>query len=108
MKTIFYTLSDGIATITFDEPNSPVNTMCLQWQEDLTAVTAQVLKDKDAIKGILLASAKSTFFAGADLKATMRLKASDAGAIFVEIERLKKNFRTIETLGTGGPPPHCH
>jgi 3-hydroxyacyl-CoA dehydrogenase/enoyl-CoA hydratase/3-hydroxybutyryl-CoA epimerase len=99
MKTIFYTLSDGIATITFDEPNSPVNTMCLQWQEDLTAVTEQVLKDKDAIKGILLASAKSTFFAGADLKATMRLKASDAGAIFVEIERLKKNFRTIETLG---------
>jgi 3-hydroxyacyl-CoA dehydrogenase/enoyl-CoA hydratase/3-hydroxybutyryl-CoA epimerase len=99
MKTISYTLSDGIATITFDEPNSPVNTMCLQWQEDLTAVTAQVLKDKDAIQGILLASAKSTFFAGADLKATMRLKASDAGAIFVEIERLKKNFRTIETLG---------
>ena len=99
MKTISYTLSDGIATITFDEPNSPVNTMCLQWQDDLTAVTEQVLKDKDAIKGILLASAKSTFFAGADLKATMRLKASDAGAIFVEIERLKKNFRTIETLG---------
>jgi 3-hydroxyacyl-CoA dehydrogenase/enoyl-CoA hydratase/3-hydroxybutyryl-CoA epimerase len=99
MKTISYSLADGIATITFDEPNSPVNTMCLQWQDDMTAVTAQVVQDKDAIKGILLASSKSTFFAGADLKATMRLKASDAPAAYVEIERLKKNFRTIETLG---------
>jgi 3-hydroxyacyl-CoA dehydrogenase/enoyl-CoA hydratase/3-hydroxybutyryl-CoA epimerase len=31
-------------------------------------VAAQVAKDKDAIRGIILASAKSTFFAGADLK----------------------------------------
>ena len=99
MKTIQYSLIDGIATITFDEPNSPVNTMCLQWQDDMTAVTEQVLKDKDAIQGILLASAKSTFFAGADLKATMRLKPSDAPAVYTEIERLKKNFRSIETLG---------
>ena len=99
MKTIQYTLIDGIATITFDEPNSPVNTMCLQWQEDMTALTEQVLKDKDAITGILLASAKSTFFAGADLKGAMRLKPSDAPTIYAEIERLKHNFRTIETLG---------
>jgi 3-hydroxyacyl-CoA dehydrogenase/enoyl-CoA hydratase/3-hydroxybutyryl-CoA epimerase len=99
MKTIQYALSDGIATITFHEPGSPVNTMCLQWQEDMSAVAEQVLKDKDAIKGILLASAKSTFFAGADLKGVMRLKPSDAGTIFTEIERVKKNFRTIETLG---------
>ncbi|MDO9197859.1 3-hydroxyacyl-CoA dehydrogenase NAD-binding domain-containing protein [Rhodoferax sp.] len=99
MKTIKYELQDGIATITFDEPNSPVNTMCLQWQEDMSALAAQVLKDKDAIKGIILASAKSTFFAGADLKAAMRLTPSDANAIFTEIELVKKNFRTLETLG---------
>jgi 3-hydroxyacyl-CoA dehydrogenase/enoyl-CoA hydratase/3-hydroxybutyryl-CoA epimerase len=99
MKTIQYTLTDGIATITFDEPDSPVNTMCLQWQEDMTALAEQILKDKDTIKGILLASAKSTFFAGADLKGAMRLKPSDAPSIYAEIERLKQNFRTLETLG---------
>ena len=99
MKTIQYSLADGIATITFDEPNSPVNTMCLQWQEDMDAVAAQVVKDKDAIKGILLASNKTTFFAGADLKGAMRLQPSDAPQIFEEIERVKRNFRTIETLG---------
>ena len=99
MKTIQYTLADGIATITFDEEGSPVNTMCAQWQHDLTDVTAQVLKDKDAIRGIVLASNKSTFFAGADLKATMRLQAGDAPRVFAEIEQTKKCFRTLETLG---------
>ncbi len=103
MKTIQYSLENidgkGIATITFDEPNSPVNTMCLQWQDDMAALTDQVLQDKDAIQGILLTSAKSSFFAGADLKGAMRLTAGDAPRVYVEIERLKKNFRAIETLG---------
>ncbi len=99
MKTIRYELADGIATLTFDEPDSPVNTMCAQWQADLVEATAQVEQDKDAIKGIVLASAKTTFFAGADLKGTMRLQASDAGRVFAEIEQTKKCFRTLETLG---------
>jgi len=99
MKTIQYSLVDGIATITFDEPNSPVNTMCLQWQDDMADVAAQVAQDKDAIKGILLASNKSTFFAGADLKATMRITPADAQKVYAEIERLKKNMRFLETLG---------
>ncbi|MGX5651558.1 enoyl-CoA hydratase/isomerase family protein [Hydrogenophaga sp. YM1] len=99
MKTIRYELHDGIATITFDEPGSPVNTMCTDWQRDLTTVTGLVVRDKALIKGIILASAKSTFFAGADLKGTMRLKASDARQVYAEIEQTKKNFRTLETLG---------
>jgi 3-hydroxyacyl-CoA dehydrogenase/enoyl-CoA hydratase/3-hydroxybutyryl-CoA epimerase len=99
MKTISYELHDGIATITFDEPNSPVNTMCEQWQADLTALVIQVTKDKAVIKGLLLASAKTTFFAGADLKSAMRLKPSDAPSIFTGIELVKKNFRTLETMG---------
>jgi 3-hydroxyacyl-CoA dehydrogenase/enoyl-CoA hydratase/3-hydroxybutyryl-CoA epimerase len=73
--------------------------MSLQWQDDLDAVAAQVAKDKDAIRGIILASAKSTFFAGADLKGVMRMQPEDATRVFVEIERIKKNFRILETLG---------
>src|SRR6185369_1019321 len=73
--------------------------MCEQWQLDFTEVTGQVVNDKDAIRGILLASNKTTFFAGADLKGTMRLQPADAHKVFEEIERIKKNFRTLETLG---------
>ena len=78
MKTIQYSLADGIATVTFDEPNSPVNTMCLQWQDDMAALTEQIVKDKDAIKGILLTSAKTTFFAGADLKGVFIINESES------------------------------
>jgi 3-hydroxyacyl-CoA dehydrogenase / enoyl-CoA hydratase / 3-hydroxybutyryl-CoA epimerase len=102
-KTIRYDLTNAafgtVATITFDEQGSPVNTMCLQWQDDLDAVAAQVLQDKAQLKGIVLASAKSTFFAGADLKGVMRSTAADGPRVFTEIERIKRNFRTIETQG---------
>nr|WP_296336255.1 3-hydroxyacyl-CoA dehydrogenase NAD-binding domain-containing protein [uncultured Acidovorax sp.] len=109
MQTIRYELipaqgTEGqVAVITFDETNSPVNTMCRQWQQELGEVTAQVLGDRErlgaALKGIVLASAKTSFFAGADLKATMRLTPADAPSAFGEIERMKKHFRTLETLG---------
>ena len=99
MKNIHYAVQDGIATITFDEPNSPVNTMSLQWQDDLAELTTHILKDKDTLQGLLLTSAKPTFFAGADLKSVMRLQASDAPAVFASIERVKHHFRMIETLG---------
>ena len=103
LKTLRYAIEDTpagpVATITFDEQGSPVNTMCLQWQDDLAAVTAQVVKDQDRLRGLILASAKSTFFAGADLKGVMRLNADDAPRVYAEIERVKRCFRTLETLG---------
>ena len=100
METIRYELAtDGIATITFDDPGSPVNTMTLQWQHDLAEAAAQLVRDTDQIKGGLLASAKTTFFAGAELKGVLKLKAEDAVEGFGRIEALKKSFRTIETLG---------
>jgi len=103
LKTLRYdiegTPAGKVATITFDEQGSPVNTMCLQWQNDMAAVTQQVVADKDSLKGLILASAKNTFFAGADLKGVMRAAAGDALHTFTEIERIKKCFRTLETLG---------
>ena len=102
-KTIRYELTNAafgtVATITFDEQDSPVNTMCLQWQDDLDAIAARVVQDKAQLKGIVLASAKSTFFAGADLKGVMRSTEADGRRVFHEIERIKRNFRTLETLG---------
>ncbi len=108
MQTIRYELiaaqgSGQVALITFDEPDSPVNTMCQRWQDDMVTLTAQVLADRErlgaGLKGLVLASAKKTFFAGADLKAVMRLTAADAPQAFEGIERLKKQMRALETLG---------
>ncbi|MBN9404161.1 MAG: enoyl-CoA hydratase/isomerase family protein [Burkholderiales bacterium] len=98
-QTLRCELADGIATLTFDEPNSPVNTMCAAWQDDIVAAVEQLAAQKDQLMGVILASAKKTFFAGADLKSVMRLTEADAPAVFAEIERLKRAFRTLETLG---------
>ena len=100
METLRYELDDaGIASITFDETGSPVNTMRPEWQRDLAEATAQLVRDKERVKGVLLASAKTTFFAGAELKGVLQLKPEDAAEGFARIESLKKSFRTIETLG---------
>ncbi len=99
MQTLRIDTTDGIATITFDEPGSPVNTMCAAWQADIAAAVEQLAAQKDQLKGVILASAKKTFFAGADLKSVMRLTGADAPALFAGIERLKHAFRTLETLG---------
>ena len=100
MNTIRYDSdADGIATITFDAPGSPVNTMTIEWQHDLAEAAAAVVRDKERIRGVLLVSAKSTFFAGAALKNVLALQESDAKAGFAEIEALKKAYRTLETCG---------
>ena len=99
LKTLRYEIEQEIATITFDEQGSPVNTMCLQWQDDLFEVAQALVKDRPKLQGVILASNKSTFFAGADLKGVMRSSAADGPRIFAEIERIKQSFRTIETLG---------
>ena len=99
MTTIRYEIDAGIATLTFDEPGSPVNTMSEQWQADLTPAVAKLVADKERIVGIVLASAKSTFFAGADLKGVMRMQRSDAARADIGVELMKKNLRSIETLG---------
>jgi len=100
MQTIRYELDgDGIATVTLDAPGVPVNTMTPQWQADLAEVADALERDKGRIKGVLLTSAKSTFFAGAELNSVLKLKAEDAADGFKGIEAMKRSFRRIETLG---------
>lgn len=100
VQTIRYELdADGIATITHDAPGAPVNTMTEQWQADLAEAVSRVEADKERIKGVLVTSAKKTFFAGAQLDNVLKLKAEDAAAGFKGIEAMKACFRRLETMG---------
>ncbi len=100
MSTIRYELAaDGIATITHDAPGAPVNTMTAQWQADLAAVVDRVEADKEHVRGVLVTSAKKTFFAGAQLDNVLKMTEADAPAAFAAIEAMKRSFRRLETLG---------
>ena len=98
--TLRYELgNDGIAQVVFDEPDSPVNTMKPAWQADMVALADRLQADLERVNGVIFSSAKTTFFAGADLKGVLALREQDAPQAFASLETLKHAFRRIETLG---------
>jgi 3-hydroxyacyl-CoA dehydrogenase/enoyl-CoA hydratase/3-hydroxybutyryl-CoA epimerase len=100
VNTIRYEKSDDqVVTLTFDAPGAPVNTMSAEWQSDFEAAVVRLQQEKDALAGVILASAKSTFFAGAELKELVKATPQDAPRVFEGVERIKKSFRVLEKLG---------
>jgi 3-hydroxyacyl-CoA dehydrogenase/enoyl-CoA hydratase/3-hydroxybutyryl-CoA epimerase len=90
---------DRIVTLTLDAPGAPVNTMTEEWKMAFHAAVERLQKEKDAIAGVILCSAKKTFFAGAELKDVLKLTEKDAPRFFNEIEEIKRDFRALEKLG---------
>lgn len=95
---IKYTIdSDGIAIITFDNPTRSANILNLAFGTAFKETIAQLQKDKDAIKGIIITSAKETFFAGADIDEMFAQ--TDANYFFERGNEFKAGLRYIETQG---------
>ncbi|EPF80132.1 3-hydroxyacyl-CoA dehydrogenase NAD-binding domain-containing protein [Acinetobacter rudis] len=90
--------SDAIITLTFDSPNQSANTMNADFRQAFNAVTQQI-KAETQIKGIILRSAKKTFFAGGDLDEIIQAQPEQATDFFNMVEEMKANLRYIETLG---------
>lgn len=93
--------ADHILTLTMDDPNAPVNTMNATFQADLTETTAKVKDAVEAgeVKGVIITSAKKTFFAGGDIKSMIKATPADAEELTRTIDGMKANLRTLETLG---------
>ena len=90
---------DAIVTLTFDAPGAQVNTMTGAWRAAFGAAVERLQKEKGAIAGVILRSAKKTFFAGAELKDILKLTEKDAPRLYAEIEEVKKYFRALDRLG---------
>jgi 3-hydroxyacyl-CoA dehydrogenase / enoyl-CoA hydratase / 3-hydroxybutyryl-CoA epimerase len=99
MKTIQLLITNSIALLTLDAPNQPVNTMGAAFQADLAEVVTKLKAEASSLTGVIITSAKSTFFAGGDLKALMAVAPGDAERFFNEIQEAKKTLRGLETLG---------
>jgi 3-hydroxyacyl-CoA dehydrogenase/enoyl-CoA hydratase/3-hydroxybutyryl-CoA epimerase len=91
--------SENIVTVTFDAPGAPVNTMTEAWEAAFTATVERLAREKASIKGVVLASAKKTFFAGAELKDVLAFGPDDGPKVFRWLESVKKQMRALETLG---------
>src|SRR5436190_3263581 len=91
--------SGNVVTLTFDAPDAPVNTMTEDWQRAFADMVARLEREKGSIKGVILASAKKTFFAGAELKDVLKFGPQDGPKVFAWIESVKKHMRVLEKLG---------
>ncbi|MGE0874232.1 MAG: 3-hydroxyacyl-CoA dehydrogenase NAD-binding domain-containing protein [Burkholderiales bacterium] len=90
---------DRIVTLSFDAPGAPVNTMTAAWQAAFAEAVDRLVADKDAIAGVILCSAKKTFFAGAELKDVLSWRPEDGKQVYEWVETAKTHFRRLEKLG---------
>ena len=91
--------SQGIFTLVIDSAGQPVNTMNASFRVALRETMDQLWSDKEAVKGVIIMSAKSTFFAGGDLTELVQLKPDDGPQVYAMVEGLKYDLRRLETMG---------
>lgn len=100
MSAIRYELgSDQILTLTIDMPGQSANTMNAAFRDALSETAAKVKGDLDNIRGVIIASAKKTFFAGGDLKELHKVTRDDAQTFEDMVNGLKAHMRFLETTG---------
>jgi len=91
--------ADGIVTLTLDDPTGSANVMNEHYAESMHRAVERLVAEKDSITGVVITSAKKTFFAGGDLKGMIQAQPEDAGEFFSTVEGIKKDLRTLETFG---------
>jgi 3-hydroxyacyl-CoA dehydrogenase / enoyl-CoA hydratase / 3-hydroxybutyryl-CoA epimerase len=90
---------DGIVVVTLDDPERSVNTMNDRYRVAMGECVDALVADRVGITGVIITSAKKTFFAGGDLDWLSSAGPDDAPAIMASSMELKAQFRKLETLG---------
>jgi 3-hydroxyacyl-CoA dehydrogenase/enoyl-CoA hydratase/3-hydroxybutyryl-CoA epimerase len=91
--------ADGIVTLTLDDPNQRANTMNDAFRQSLGATIDRLEAEKDSVTGVIITSAKDTFFAGGDLKLLSQVTDENAAEFAAGVEKIKADFRRLEKLG---------
>lgn len=88
--------ADGIVTLTLDDPTASANTMNELYLESMAACVQRLYDEQDDVTGVVIASAKKTFFAGGNLKNMVQATKDDAGSVFAMGEAVKAGLRKLE------------
>lgn len=90
---------DRIVVLTIDMPGQSANTMNAVYRQAMAACVARLQAEKDTIAGVIITSAKKTFFAGGDLNELIKVGKPEAKAFYDRVLDLKGQLRSLETLG---------
>jgi 3-hydroxyacyl-CoA dehydrogenase/enoyl-CoA hydratase/3-hydroxybutyryl-CoA epimerase len=90
---------DGIVILTFDDPAQSANTMNTAYATSMTTVLERLESERDEIAGVVLTSAKKTFFAGGNLNELREVTRARAEEYADAVRALKGHLRRLERLG---------
>ncbi|MET1059190.1 MAG: 3-hydroxyacyl-CoA dehydrogenase NAD-binding domain-containing protein [Nocardioides sp.] len=88
--------ADGIVTLTLDDPTASANTMNDLYRDGMEAAVSRLYDEQEDVTGVVIASAKKTFFAGGNLKLIMQAGPADAADVFAQAEAIKASLRRLE------------
>ena len=91
--------ADGVVVLTLDDPSQGANTMNAAYKESMAQTIDRLEAEKESITGVVLTSAKPTFFAGGDLNDLRLATLKDAPEIAEAVREVKAQLRRLETLG---------
>jgi 3-hydroxyacyl-CoA dehydrogenase/enoyl-CoA hydratase/3-hydroxybutyryl-CoA epimerase len=90
---------DGVVILTLDDPNQSANTMNAAYATSMKSTVERLQAEKDSIAGVIITSAKKTFFAGGDLNDLKRATKENSDEIATFVRDNKAMLRRLETLG---------
>ena len=82
-----------------DDPDKSSNTMTRSYAAAMSRVVDRLEAERDTIAGVILTSAKTTFFAGGDLPGMIKATPADAPALTELLTTIKRDLRRLEVLG---------
>ncbi|MFI2102068.1 3-hydroxyacyl-CoA dehydrogenase NAD-binding domain-containing protein [Isoptericola sp. NPDC019693] len=90
---------DGVVTLTMDDPDRGANTMNAHFRAALEASVERLEAERERISGVILVSAKKSWFAGGDLELLRSADPARSAEETADIEHVKSLLRRIEKLG---------
>lgn len=89
---------EGVVTLTMDDPQASANTMNERFIRSLADTVDRLYTERDDITGVILTSAKKTFFAGGNLDDLLRAGPADRDRLLATVTTVKRQLRRLETL----------
>src|SRR3954449_803805 len=90
---------DGVVTLTLDDPSSSANTMNDAYVRSMGETVDRLEREKESIRGVVLTSAKNTFFAGGNLGSLIQATPETKDDVLAQVTLVKQQLRRLETLG---------
>src|SRR5215213_10111014 len=91
--------ADGVVTLTLDDPSSSANTMNDAYVASMGETVDRLEREKESVRGVVLTSAKKTFFAGGNLGSLIQATPDTRDDVLAQVTLIKRQLRRLETLG---------